>query len=155
MKSQDRVGEENRKGMRHSFDVKLTAGNDLLVVLCVVFVTAGILVLLPVLPMFTGGEEDHILWVMNMIQSIPSVWTYSSKVPFPLKHKHVLPIRGNGVMFQVAPFPSCPRVVFGKKRDWNIKVWPKVLCADAGLSQHGKADVKAKVFCVVWPGARV
>lgn len=58
-------------------------------------------------------------------------------------------------MFQVAPFPSCPRVVFREKRDGNIKVGPKVLGADAGFGQHGKADVKAEVFCIVWPGARV
>lgn len=58
-------------------------------------------------------------------------------------------------MFKVAPFSSCPRVVFREKRDRNIKVGPKVLCADAGLGQHGEANVKAKVFCVVWPGARV
>ncbi len=58
-------------------------------------------------------------------------------------------------MFQVAPFPSCPRVVFREKRDRNIKVRPKVLGADAGLGQHGEADVEAKVFSVVWPGTRV
>lgn len=33
----------------------------LLVIFCIVFVTACILVLLPVLPMLTGGEEDYIL----------------------------------------------------------------------------------------------
>lgn len=58
-------------------------------------------------------------------------------------------------MFQVASFAPCPGVVFREKRDRNIKVAPKVLCADAGLGQHGEADVKAKVLCVVWPGAGV
>lgn len=58
-------------------------------------------------------------------------------------------------MSQITPLPSCPRVVFGEKRDGNIKVGPEVFRADAGLGQHCKTNVKAKVFCVVWPGAGV
>lgn len=58
-------------------------------------------------------------------------------------------------MFQVAPFPTLPRMIFREKRDRNIKVGSKVLCADTGLGQHSKANVKAKVFRIVWPGARV
>lgn len=58
-------------------------------------------------------------------------------------------------MFQVAPIPSCPGMVFGKKRDGDIEVGPKVLSTDARLGQHGKANVEAEVFCVVWPGAGI
>lgn len=46
-------------------------------------------------------------------------------------------------------------MIFREKRDRNIKVWPKVLHADTGLGQHGKANVKAKVFRIVRPGAGV
>lgn len=40
---------------------------NLLVILCVVLVTACVLVLLPVLAMLAGGEQHHILCVVDVM----------------------------------------------------------------------------------------
>lgn len=106
---------------------------NLLVILCIVPIAACILVFLPVFPMLTCGQQNHVFCVMNMIQSVPSVRADASEIALALEHKHVLPKGWDGVVLEKSPLATSFWMLLGKKWDGHVEAWPKGLCADAGL----------------------
>lgn len=110
---------------------------------------------LPVFAMFAGGEENHIFSIMDVIKRIPGVRSNPSQIAFAFKNQHIFPKRGDGVVFQIPPLSSGPRMIFGEQGDGDVKLGSEVLCADAGFGQHGLTDIKPQILCVIRPCARV
>lgn len=121
----------------------------------VVLVAACVLVPLPVLAMPAGGERHDVLPVVDVVQSISGAGADPGQVALPLEHQQIFLFWGHRVVVQPPPLPAALRVLPGEERDGDIEAGPEVLAVEAGLGQHGVADVKTQLLGVIGPRARI
>ena len=69
---------------------------------------------LPVLAMFTRGQQHNIFPVVDVIQSVPRLRTDARQVSLPLENQQVLPGGRCIVERQIAYAPSFQRVILGE-----------------------------------------
>lgn len=108
---------------------------------------------LPVFAMFAGGQQDYIVSVVDMIQSVSCLRADTCEISLPFEHQQVFP--GRRRIVEITYTPPFKWVILGEQRDGDIKGGSEVDHVCAGLGQHGLAHPKTQILCVVRPGARV
>lgn len=103
-------------------------------VLQVVMVTAGVFVLLPVLPVSTGCQRHNVLPVVDMMECVSGVRADACQISFPFEHQQVFPSWWDRVSHQPASLSTFLRVILGEERDGHVEAGPEVFCVQAGFS---------------------